>query len=88
MTSTVRMSGSLASRSAATWPKAVGIWPPRWAWRASSVSNESKIPYVVSLILKAYHVRVPASCYRQGPAGFEERPELVALAGLGLEQGE
>ena len=44
MMSTVRMSGSLANRSAATWPKAAGICPPRWAWRASSVSKESKIP--------------------------------------------
>ena len=26
--------------------------------------------------------------YGQGPAGFEERGELVALVGLGLEQGK
>jgi hypothetical protein len=44
MTSTVRMSGFFANGSAATWPSAVGISPLRCAWRASSVSNESKMP--------------------------------------------
>ena len=42
--SIVRMSGSEASRSDATWPSAFGISPFRCAWRASSVSNVSKMP--------------------------------------------
>lgn len=44
MTSTARMSGSRASRSGPTWLSARGISPPRWAWRASSTSNVSKMP--------------------------------------------
>ena len=44
MTSIIRISGVPASRSAATRPSAAGIWPSRWACRASSVSNVSKMP--------------------------------------------
>ena len=44
-TSTVRMSGALASNSSATSPSATGICPPRWACRPSSSSKVSKIPY-------------------------------------------
>src|SRR5262249_50224179 len=54
ITSIGRMSGSPASRSAATSPSARGISPLMCAWRASSVSNVSKIPYVVSPSLNAY----------------------------------
>ena len=82
------MSGSVASRSPATWPSAAGIWPFRCAWRPSSASNVSKMPYVVSLTLKAYQVTVPLLLRRQFAALAEEVAELVALAGLGLEQGQ
>src|SRR5581483_7654123 len=62
ITSIVRMSGADASSSSATLPSALGISPLMCAWRASSVSNVSKIPYVFSSSLNAYQVTVPPSC--------------------------
>ena len=76
------MSGSFANRSGATWPSAVGISPLRWAWRASSVSNESKMPYSVSLILKAYQVTVPVSATASARPASRNAPSSSPLPGL------
>ena len=85
MMSTMRMFGSFASKSGATWRSAVGISPSRWAWRASSSSNESKIPYSVSLILKAYQATCLVRPSRRRSASLEERSEFGAFERLGFE---
>ena len=88
MMSIVLMSGSLASRSGPTAPRAAGICPLRWAWRPSSFAKVSKMPYVVSAELE----RVPGDgavlLRGQRPTLSQEGRELVSLAGLGLQDRE